>query len=743
MMFRVFLHRYVFLVVASLLAIFVAPYFNARIIPYHDTLLTFNIFYFFYNHLFYEGALAQWMPHYAYGLPASYWQIFALTPASYVSMFLGYVFRITDVLWLFKLSLALEHLFFLLGTFCLARILFKRLSTILMVCLGAVCMHSVWGQIFFELRIFYLFPLAAYFLVRFWMGKNPLWFWLTGAAIVLWTVGNTLYFPFLWVFAFFFICLIFVLHKNDAWKSLLVLTPNNVIPCLAVAGLGLVFFYSFAGISHFANMPYRGTSSYNSLGIFLTYGDTSTFPKLLEWLVLGNNWSIYLGALPLGFLLWSLINNRSVVNQAFWASTIAILWLSFGGFFAVAAYFFPGMSFYRHIGLMFGLLKPLILICAGFGWEHFWSQRSRSKYWYLVLMPFLFIFLFDSQGLSAAYLKGITQAHPSLNTLLAEFGFTTPGFRMMMYSLSAMVIGVLAYSKKWANASAVGIAILLLASVIDVCSFQYRSVEKSVFFEHPADAPYLYTVKTHRMAYQEQRTDLPSQGWEKDAWGMQYSAKSDQGIKYAAAYSFTQFEPCVTDLRQDFVPKNTEAFAMLNVLNPQNLKIISGCTQPKLRLVPNALLSSEPKQLEFMALKADVLNTVVLKTPEKEKEGSNQNLLNTGPPGEASVTHYSADHLEIKANVLSTGAWLVYADSYHPGWRARVDGKPIPIYLANLAFKSIYLPAGEHLVRFSFHNGLHTVCSYLIALFALLAGLGLLGLSVFLCWDSRKISKWL
>ena len=165
--------KYLFLFLVLLVVIISAPTLSDRYIPYHDTLLCFNLFYYFYNHLFFEGTLAQWMPHYAYGLPAAYWQIFALTPASYVAMGLGLLFRVTDVLWLFKISILIEHLFFVLGMFVLSRYLFKNISTIVLVCLGGACIHSVLGQVFFEVHVFYLFPFAAYFWLRFWNKKFP------------------------------------------------------------------------------------------------------------------------------------------------------------------------------------------------------------------------------------------------------------------------------------------------------------------------------------------------------------------------------------------------------------------------------------------------------------------------------------------------------------------------------------------------------------------------------------------
>jgi len=49
-----------------------------------------------------------------------------------------------------------------------------------------------------------------------------------------------------------------------------------------------------------------------------------------------------------------------------------------------------------------------------------------------------------------------------------------------------------------------------------------------------------------------------------------------------------------------------------------------------------------------------------------------------------------------------TGGRLVLAESYHPGWRARVDGQPVECARYAQAFLQIPVPAGRRLVEFEF-----------------------------------------
>jgi hypothetical protein len=65
------------------------------------------------------------------------------------------------------------------------------------------------------------------------------------------------------------------------------------------------------------------------------------------------------------------------------------------------------------------------------------------------------------------------------------------------------------------------------------------------------------------------------------------------------------------------------------------------------------------------------------------------------------VTYEDSRQLVIEADAPEDG-FLLLADSFYPGWTAHVDGRPIPIYRANLSVRGIQLPKGRHEVRFTF-----------------------------------------
>jgi hypothetical protein len=88
-----------------------------------------------------------------------------------------------------------------------------------------------------------------------------------------------------------------------------------------------------------------------------------------------------------------------------------------------------------------------------------------------------------------------------------------------------------------------------------------------------------------------------------------------------------------------------------------------------------------------------------------------------GSPGAAEVTTVSANRVVVRAHA-ERAAYLVLTDTNYPGWQARVDGAPTPIYQANYLFRAVYLPPGRHEVVFTFMPG-----SYQLAMAGTLASL--------------------
>src|SRR3989338_2483931 len=110
-------------IILSLIVILInIPFLQKPSFPRWDTAVVFEIYHFFYNTFYYNGEIARWMPYYSYGMPSAFYQIFTITPLSYLTIFLGRIFQIENVFGMFKLTFIGHQLIFLLGAYLLSKL---------------------------------------------------------------------------------------------------------------------------------------------------------------------------------------------------------------------------------------------------------------------------------------------------------------------------------------------------------------------------------------------------------------------------------------------------------------------------------------------------------------------------------------------------------------------------------------------------------------------------------------------
>ena len=76
-----------------------------------------------------------------------------------------------------------------------------------------------------------------------------------------------------------------------------------------------------------------------------------------------------------------------------------------------------------------------------------------------------------------------------------------------------------------------------------------------------------------------------------------------------------------------------------------------------------------------------------------------------GPAGQATVLDYQPELIRVAVEANDAG-WLVVTDAYYPGWEARLDGEPVSILQADVLFRAVEVPAGNHVVEMRYRPGL-------------------------------------
>jgi hypothetical protein len=72
-----------------------------------------------------------------------------------------------------------------------------------------------------------------------------------------------------------------------------------------------------------------------------------------------------------------------------------------------------------------------------------------------------------------------------------------------------------------------------------------------------------------------------------------------------------------------------------------------------------------------------------------------------GSPGRARISHYGRERVVVDT-AASRSALLVLTDAWFPGWKARVDGRDVPVERVDYLIRGVRVPAGAHRVELRF-----------------------------------------
>jgi hypothetical protein len=66
--------------------------------------------------------------------------------------------------------------------------------------------------------------------------------------------------------------------------------------------------------------------------------------------------------------------------------------------------------------------------------------------------------------------------------------------------------------------------------------------------------------------------------------------------------------------------------------------------------------------------------------------------------GTSRILRLAPDRVTLETDTSAPG-FVVLADAFDPGWRATVDGQPVPVHRANVAFRAVEVAEGRHVVE--------------------------------------------
>jgi len=702
--------------------------------PWHDTKDALGIFDYLYSNYLYAGELARWMVYGVYGVDASPYYVTYMSPPSYLLFFIGRIFGVSDTLFLFSATVCVEQLLFLLGLYLVGKRLFRERLTVFCICLtglGTVMWHS---QIFFSFRLYYLLPLEIYFLLQLREEGRGCFGWLAGIAAILGPQGTPPYFCVLWAFIVTALAIPLFWGSFRSLRGMWQLSASNII----AAVLFVVVALSFIGTLWrcLDNMAIfspgrQGEPGGISLSSFLTYGGRDLSQMLTALLMPSANtdpdagWlgvSHYLGLVGMGCLPLALRRLSNWPRRAILIAALALFALSQGGILASLAYCFPGMQIYRHIGYVGGALKLFLLLTAGFGLDALIravKEGSVAKYANrrVILLALLALILFVDLNLGGEPWAKVMEAFK-----LGPGHFASALGEVAIYPLlRAGLVMAFVWGIWWsfrAGAAAEPRSTRLLLALLTMCVAGDCVLFKIQMFRsvHLASQAIAFPAVEPRFSVSYMDKIPAASGPKFDAWKNTPGNDNQMSIS-----SLLQWDPPSPRYRVDWFPHNVSLVLDAAGTGGHDTAIaLFGPARSRLRVLTKAIGYATDREA-LQAIKAGGLpdSTVVLSGPGGENLPAASS--EAGPfSGSVALRSFSANALSLTVSNAGRGpAWLVYGDSFCPGWHAAINGQSVPVLKADTAFKALRLRPGVNDVELYYYNGLRF---FALRLFACAAG---------------------
>lgn len=104
-----------------------------------------------------------------------------------------------------------------------------------------------------------------------------------------------------------------------------------------------------------------------------------------------------------------------------------------------------------------------------------------------------------------------------------------------------------------------------------------------------------------------------------------------------------------------------------------------------------ALLDVRRAPLDVVVLGPDAQGPELVEAPAAPLPGR----------GSVEVASFAAERIVLRVATPSE-RWLVVRESFHPDWRAELDGRPVGVLRADLLYRAVLVPAGNHEVVFRY-----------------------------------------
>lgn len=700
----------------------------------HDGFIDLSIMYYFLNGAVQYGEIPQWVPYCMHGIsgPTVFIMHYVTGVFFNVLLLLAPVLKEINFLPLFYIGLFVDEMILTVGVWLLAKRYFKSPFTLFFVSCAAVFSIVPLTDISNTLRFFYAIPLILHYLHTFSNTQKWRYCFLAGYLYIFQALTTAVYFipvTSLVIAAYFIFYMLFNVKEVGARLKGIQFGKGFVFWMLLLALIAAHFYFFLHAAERELTAVFvsgRNADSTVSLETFLTYGGRVDLGKFRELFLRSSKeleLTLYSGLITLTFAVFSLIAALRRRNLHFYAVTGLIMLLSSGTIVAQWLYYgWPLMKYYRHIGLIDGIAKMFLCFLAGFGFEAYVINRLSLKRWQFIIVSLLL-----SAGMVGAYF-GITSM---IGKYPQAFRMQESGAYALVYAVFFFVFGFLKSVKRQQ------FAVILLLFIHTTDTYSYKITE-GMLRSFPLNQQQYEVFNFEPIAYARVRGETPAQIKHREIILDTPAGKEiDRRAMSWRMDAFLFRDVLAHEFRTDFASKHMDDYLRALTSNDLNaaeqpygyysqMKIyfpdresvykISGATSlGKIQFFKNAYAMEKRETVASIlagpTYKADVLlltipDNISSSLPKSVELSSSTIKANERIKASYEVFAYSPGSLALRAQIPKEykTAFLYYADVWHNQWSAYVNGKKVPVYEANLAYKAVALAPGDNEIIFRFFS---------------------------------------
>lgn len=400
--------------------------------------------------------------------------------------------------------------------------------------------------------------------------------------------------------------------------------------------------------------------------------------------------SIYIGIVPLIFLVYSLFNKSLRKNKEiifFFFCAIIMLGMAWGEYFflrQLAYYTLPLMNTFRHPALFRLFTIFFFLLVAALSFNSWITSKEKNAVILKKIILSLMAIALTIGIVSMFFLKDVPSIGKlngiNLKTLLLQLNFQERYLIQFPFVFGILLLSYLAIVKKKSTRLICFIMIvdLFFATQLNmpVTVFgakSFAAIEKSIN-RNPVKFPLPANQTIEENSFNSFDENIVTGS------SIPFTKKIGRNDYYITPGNLSNQDEFYKSPIKDIIFKNPVLYFADTLIFPDN------------------------KELPYRA---------------KVAFTDNRNIASAGKPGGSNsiqVKKFSAN--ELQADVYNeTGGLLVYLQNNYHGWQAFVDDKQTTLIRVNISFMAIQVPAGNHTIRFRYRPQL-VVKAWYVSIFS-------------------------